>query len=64
MSTFDGVVAVCPFGKAIGGGFPSDSALTVLNGSGPASVEREWIIEVVYLGNTSATWVGYVVCMA
>ena len=64
VTSFDGTTLLCPSGRAISGGFSSDSGGTVLNGSGPNAAGNGWVIEVTYLGNTSALWEAYVVCMA
>ncbi len=61
---YDAITLTCPSGKAISGGFSTDSALTVLNGSGPTVSGTGWVIEVSYLGSTSSLWQPDVVCMS
>ncbi len=61
---YDAIILTCPSGKAISGGFSTDSPLTVLNGSWPTASGTGWVIEVSYLGNTSSLWQPEVVCMS
>lgn len=63
VSSYDATTLFCPSGRAVSGGFWSDSSATVLNGSRPSGTTG-WIIEVTYIGQTSALWEARVVCMA
>lgn len=65
VSSYDVVTLTCPSGKAVSGGFATDSALAVLNGEGPTADGRGWTVEISFLGqSSSALWEPYVVCMA
>ncbi len=46
---------------AVGGGFHTDDAFVLLNGSVPTGT-TQWAIEVTNLGNASASWIRYGIC--
>lgn len=62
-TSYDAVELACPSGRAVAGGFASDSALVLLNGSAPGSSAASWVIEVSYLGSSGANWVPEVTCV-